>query len=742
MTVLESYSDRQNIGIDSFERALLYSAILLNKANIDPNNFVPASSNPNFTAVELNTNISEGTTSQITGKVNLTYANFIVLEDGINHFDNIDVFGFTNPNPLNILCPESDARFMELIPEPNDITTIERYFYWLVTKIKNTLVKFQPDVSQLIKIKFNPRFKDTVGRVVVEFALPISTTKYLSNYNVLCSVEPLLKFPVGLVAKDYSAFIFATNIAIKETTLRIISAFSSAISLTEINSSGKKLRIYRESSEFVLQSTILDILFGIFSSDFSVTESSTQIESTFILRNQSQPSYDNVVDILKSRSNPFKESSTPEYATEINTLQQFNFTEFLEGGWQAKVTIEVKPDLIENDLQNYPLFVHPEDIRKVFDLFVGKRPPVGTLGVWQTEHLAESFRAKIANTNELLPIYTATDHKKPDNTGYDEYTPVYYEGGIWILLPLLNSNKSTFIDLYFLDLFVDYNSSSYGSNIPYPANRYDVFNQYHWWSFYLREESSDSRNNMITNIGTASISNSEKINIRDNEDDGYKRYDLATNGNNNKHPFTVQSASIFKFADVETGFVITDPINITSELTTPTLQTWQIGEQTTPVEFGNLVLTSGDVVKASVSSENSRKISLNQNGGYFNDTFHNPRTIAPETVGSSPQFKISESSFVNSIFMYNQIKLHKQQLSFDWIKTEYNNEVNRSQFYEVKQIKYFSIFESVTEIDTTSSGKDIDNDSTIDNSFLLGNGSNDPNLNNGSNIGNDSTIGN
>ena len=65
MTVLASYADRQVLGIDTFERALLYSAILLNKANTDPNNFVNESDNPNTDAVQITFNLNDSRISQL-----------------------------------------------------------------------------------------------------------------------------------------------------------------------------------------------------------------------------------------------------------------------------------------------------------------------------------------------------------------------------------------------------------------------------------------------------------------------------------------------------------------------------------------------------------------------------------------------------------------------------------------------------------------------------------------------------
>ena len=689
MTILPSKAERDAIGIDTYERAILYAAMMLRrsflidgeKANLKRLSITSAQ------AKEKNNILIEG---------EFPYSNSQTWEKGGDVFKPVHYLSLGDPSnsfsPPSSLIPFGSP-YISLSSEPSWVETLEEFFIWLLSQSKASLHLESPPRHEVISYRFFDA-RSPLPIVEVKATLPFDVGIWLRDRHFFNSLYPLLRYSPTIRGVMSSSVRYLSTITNKINGFQALilapQGSTKPVYFSIISSEFKYLRIIRNNLiTFVRLSTITsqDLKTTVDSSEFTTTTTVTRISS---FNKVSKFRAVTTINVIKSRHSVTTQVSIPRYISEITSNEQVLVTDLLVGGWKAKVTIEIKPDLIEKDLYSYPLFIHPNDIRKVFDKFVGKIPNTNTVSKWQETDITPSFRAKQLNGN-LLPIYTAVQSKKPDGVGsFTDFTPDYYEGGIWILLPFLKSSESTFVDLYFLDLFNNI-ANDFGSNIPYPANRFDVFAQYHWWSFYLREEGNYS--SMITNLGTATVNSSQAMDLDDND-----QYPFATNTNSNNHPFTVQSTSDFQFVNVDTGFIITNPINITAGLENPTLQTWQIGEVFTPIEFGNLILTSGDVTKTNVNEDDSRKISLNQNGGYFNDTFHNPRTIGSETIGSSSTLTISSSVTSNNIFLYNQIKLHKQQLSPQWIKTEYNNEINRTQFYDVKQIEYISAFNRITEI--------------------------------------------
>jgi len=694
MAILPSKAERDAIGIDTYERAILYAAMMLRRS------FLIDGEKANLKRLSI-TSAQAKESNNILIEGEFPYSNSQTWEKGGDFFKPVHYLSLGDPSnsfsPPSPLIPFGNP-YINLPSEPAWVETLEEFFIWVLSQSKASLHLESPPRHDVISYRFFDA-RSPLPIVEVKATLPFNLGIWLRDRHFFNSLQPLLRYSPAIRVIASSSMKYLSTIRMEARILRITEDVTEFTYLSTISSEFKHLKIIRNNLiTFVRLSTIASK-----GSKTTVDESEfnrvTTVDRLSILNKLSKFNVTTTIDVIKSRSNPVYQTSTPEHITEITSDEQILKTDLLVGGWKAKVTIEIKPDLVEKDLYDYPLFIHPENIRKVFDLFVGKRPNDGTLTVWQTKYLTQSFRAKQSNS-ELLPIYTATSHKKPDSANdFDEYTPEYYTGGIWILLPFLSSNESTFIDLYFLDLFQDDGTGTFGSNKTYPLNRANVFTQYHWWSFYTTEETDDDP--LGINLGTATIFAQQDFGTNNNTNSANKRYDLATDSNTNNHPFTVQSASFLSFVDLAQGELTTNPINLTPELTTPTLQAWQIGETFSAIEFGNLVLTSGDVTKASVNNKDSRKISLTKDGGYFNDTFHNPRTIAPETAGSSPELRLGVDTDFSNFYLYNQIKLHKKQLSFEWIKTEYNNEINRSQFYEVGKVKYLSVSKGVTSINSS-----------------------------------------
>ncbi len=196
MTFLETKADRDFINIDSFERAIVYSLLLLYKAIKDPNNPVPANENPYINAISFNLPDREATTTNLNATVNLPFNRIEAAELGGNYLESLGTFGSTNPAPLEINCSPSTSEFVELISEPDYINTLEKYFAWLCHIVKGDLLLTNLQNSNVIQTQFlneNPDFP----KLRIQLRLPINFRNYLRTNSLICSVEALLTQPVA-----------------------------------------------------------------------------------------------------------------------------------------------------------------------------------------------------------------------------------------------------------------------------------------------------------------------------------------------------------------------------------------------------------------------------------------------------------------------------------------------------------------------------------------------------------------
>ncbi len=205
MTILESKSERDSIGIDSFERGLVYATLLLYKAIKDPNNPVPANENPFSDAITFNLRNVANPTSALNVTANFPVDRIEASELGGNYLESLGIFGNTNPNPLDINCEPSSAEFIAILPEPSYVTTLEQYFVWLAHMVKGDLIITNPTTSDVIQTQFineNPDYP----RLRINLRLPINYRTYLRSNNLICAVKPILTQPIAPLPDGSGSF--------------------------------------------------------------------------------------------------------------------------------------------------------------------------------------------------------------------------------------------------------------------------------------------------------------------------------------------------------------------------------------------------------------------------------------------------------------------------------------------------------------------------------------------------------
>jgi len=194
MTVLESKGERDARGIDSFERAIVYSVLLLYKTVKDPNNPINFDNNPFFDSVSFNLPNTNTIEANLAAEVVLPIDRIEAVSLGGNYLESIGVYGTTDPNPLDIDCPASTPDFMAIVQEPPEVDTLERYLAWAVNTTKANLVNGNDTANNLSTVFFNDN--PTFPRVRIQVKLPVNYRSYLRKNNLLCSLQPLLTSPV------------------------------------------------------------------------------------------------------------------------------------------------------------------------------------------------------------------------------------------------------------------------------------------------------------------------------------------------------------------------------------------------------------------------------------------------------------------------------------------------------------------------------------------------------------------
>lgn len=127
MTILESKSKRDALNIDTFERAILYSTILLRKSNIT--NFPP--NNQYYNAVGVAFSKASRTSGTINIRAKLAYNNQIALLKGENFLESIEPYSQVDPGSLLISPKLAPSNLYALPTEPADINNLEKYLLWL-----------------------------------------------------------------------------------------------------------------------------------------------------------------------------------------------------------------------------------------------------------------------------------------------------------------------------------------------------------------------------------------------------------------------------------------------------------------------------------------------------------------------------------------------------------------------------------------------------------------------------------
>lgn len=171
MTTLPPLTEREQIGIDSFERAIAYSAHLLYSSFSQVSDY-----SKDFTITPNVT--SELITIRVEFPVN--YGTF--WRSNANFIIGADNFSTATIEYLGQYLPPSNGDFISI---PSNIDTLERYFIFCVVEFRNYLLANYPDLATNCIYTFNEK-KRTIS---VKVILPYDPDIYSDYLDLLLAIK-------------------------------------------------------------------------------------------------------------------------------------------------------------------------------------------------------------------------------------------------------------------------------------------------------------------------------------------------------------------------------------------------------------------------------------------------------------------------------------------------------------------------------------------------------------------------
>ncbi len=188
MPSINTKSERDLIGIDTFERGIVWSFLVMYFNATDTQKQIDTNI---VNGILYNVSESNDGNADLNISVNLPYNNRLASELGGNILESllhISVFSFDN---ILINCPASDPAFVPIDIEPVYVNTYEKYFTWTLQTVKSRLLDNDDNNANRISIRF---FNDAPNfpSLRLQARIPIDYGKYLNTNNLVCSVKKLI----------------------------------------------------------------------------------------------------------------------------------------------------------------------------------------------------------------------------------------------------------------------------------------------------------------------------------------------------------------------------------------------------------------------------------------------------------------------------------------------------------------------------------------------------------------------
>jgi hypothetical protein len=177
MTSFIAKSIREELKIDTIERSIVFSLLLLRAAASEG-----GKTEKYYNAVRLSTNVrATGDTYQanLNATAKIPYSSPLALASGMNLIKNLKTISDSTITPsVGEIAPTIDAP--ELPEEPSSINTLEKYLLWSSQILAASILP----VIDRVKISFLE--EDPIEpSVLIDYTIPIDWSRYLLTNNII-----------------------------------------------------------------------------------------------------------------------------------------------------------------------------------------------------------------------------------------------------------------------------------------------------------------------------------------------------------------------------------------------------------------------------------------------------------------------------------------------------------------------------------------------------------------------------
>jgi hypothetical protein len=204
MTQLVSKLVRDGLNINTYEKGILYSALLLRKSNTHPDNELSPNDNLGYKGVRLVTTFRTDRDNNYLGTVSvqatIPYNSQEALTSGGDFFRTILPFGNENPNPLELTSVPDFNDGLPIDSEPGYVDDLEKYFVWCSQTLLSRFLSSSAGVPPITILFYEEVLPRPV--LVINADLPLIPFFYYSRGNLLDAVSGIIE--VGYTTLDNS----------------------------------------------------------------------------------------------------------------------------------------------------------------------------------------------------------------------------------------------------------------------------------------------------------------------------------------------------------------------------------------------------------------------------------------------------------------------------------------------------------------------------------------------------------
>jgi hypothetical protein len=457
MTILPPQAERDSIGIDTYERAILYAASMLRRS------FLVDGEKANLKRLSITTAQSkENNNILIEGE--FPYSNSTTWEKGGDVFKPVWYLSLSDPSnsfsPPSNLLPFGNP-YIALPSDPTWVATLEEYFIWVLSQSKAALHLESPPRHDVISYRFfDSRSPNPV--VEVKVSLPFDLDIWLRDRHFFNALLPLLKYSPAIRAIGIGEFTRQALIESTDTKVRIIGNPLFPFQFTRESTfeiSSKYFKIFRNPVvEFTRE--------GVFSSegarfipDFSefVREATITVTQNYV--GFAEYTRTTVIDVTLDKKNPIIEQSDFTRETIINVSSNTEGSAVLDT-YNSIVPFTIPATSVSEDHFNFVVYI------RFSDLNLGITPTEwDNKSDSQKQAFLQSIRVKPPVGN-ALPTFIRANY---DVNDVANPPTIRARGYLYFLAPFLSSQQDNLF-------FINFNSFSVTDN----PDAKQVFQDY-WW---------------------------------------------------------------------------------------------------------------------------------------------------------------------------------------------------------------------------------------------------------------------